>query len=171
MRRMGDSSAAPDSTPEAYVFACLVHGEWQRALDLIEEFGPLPDYAPHLVEAAVRLLGEEELDAAVRVATRAVELDPAFALGHSALGRALLASSARAARGSDGANDVPAGRAEAALRRAAELDPQEVPARVGLATLYLQQNRLLEARPYVEQALAAAPWDAEAQESFKRLRK
>ena len=168
---MGDSSAAPDSTPEAYVFACLVHGEWQRALDLIEEFGPLPDYAPHLVEAAVRLLGEEELDAAVRVATRAVELDPAFALGHSALGRALLASSARAARGSDGANDVTAGRAEAALRRAAELDPQEVPARVGLATLYLQQNRLLEARPYVEQALAAAPWDAEAQESFKRLRK
>lgn len=163
--------AAGEALPEAYVFACLVHGDWQRSLDLIEEFGPLPDYAPHLVETAVRLLGEGELDAAVRVALRAVELDPAFALGHSVLGRALLASPVGAAPVSGGANDAPAASTEAALRRAAELDPQEVPARVALATLYLQQNRLLEARPYVEQALAAAPWDAEAQEALKRLRK
>src|SRR6266849_9000395 len=98
MRRMGDSSAAPNSTPEAYVFACLVHGEWQRALDLIEEFGPLPGYAPHLVETAVRLLGEGEYDSAVQVATRAVELDAAFAVGHSALGRAMLAAPAAETR-------------------------------------------------------------------------
>lgn len=154
-------NATPDpqpAQPEAYVFACLAHGAWERALDVIEELGPLPAYAPDLAGAAERLLAEGDHPAALRVASRAVQLDPACAAAHSVLGRA------QAAFG-----DEPA--AVEALRRAAELDGHEVASRIALAALFLHRNQPLNALPFVRQALAVAPWDPAARETFKRLRK
>src|SRR5438477_243699 len=76
-----DDAAAPHSTgdaaptlPEAYVLACLAHGAWERALDVIAETGALPGYAVPLAAAAERLIAGGEPAAAVRVASRAVEL-------------------------------------------------------------------------------------------------
>jgi tetratricopeptide (TPR) repeat protein len=150
-----------ESLPEAYVIACLVHGDGLRALDLIEEFGPLPQYAPHLAAAAGRLLADGQDEAGRQLAARAVELDDQCALAHSVIGRVLTSRNERSAVAA----------AEAALRRAAELDPHELPARVALVLLYLRQERLLEALPYIEEAVAAAPWDEGAREALKRLRK
>src|SRR5262249_22785691 len=140
-----------ESRREAYVIACLVQGEWERALEVIEEVGPWPGYAPQLASTSGRLLGEQQAEAALRVARPAVELDPDCAPAQTALGRVLLATGDTAA-------------AEAALRRAAELDPAALAARIELITLLVEQERPLEGVSYAEQAVETAPWAEEARE-------
>src|SRR5690242_1002409 len=93
---MQSSKATRDAAqPEAYIVACLVNGDWQRAMELIDEIGPLPAYAPHLVTAAGQLLARQQYDAARCVASRAVELDESCATAHATWGRVLLESPPR----------------------------------------------------------------------------
>jgi tetratricopeptide (TPR) repeat protein len=154
-----------NSEPEAYVIACLVQGRWERALELIQEFGPHPAYAPHLVTAGAVLLAEGRAADARRLAIRAAELDPENGAAHALLGRILTEASAKAA-----APDAEAA-AEAALQRAVSLDATDPSTRVDLASLYLRQDRLAEARGLLEAALALRPEDAAARETLKRFRK
>ena len=65
--------------------ACLVQGEWQRAMTVIDELGPAAAYAPHLAAAAGQLLAALRYHEAVQVASRAVELDPTYAAAYNDL--------------------------------------------------------------------------------------
>jgi tetratricopeptide (TPR) repeat protein len=137
---------------------CLVHGAWERALDVMEELGPLPAYAPQLAVAAGRLAQDGNGEGAQRLATRAIELNPSLSTAHSALGLALALQGETAA-------------AEESLRRAIELDGNEMAARVALARLCQRQGRPLDAVPLIEETLRVAPFDEGAREELKRLRK
>jgi tetratricopeptide (TPR) repeat protein len=151
--------------PEAYVLACLIQGEWQRALAAIESLGPAAGYAPHLVAAGGRLLAGRHWADAARLAEHAIQMDETCAAAHRLLGQALQAILLRQ---HDPAVEA---RMEAALRRAVELDPNEPPARVALALLSLKCGRLSDARCLVESALELDPTDASAREALKQLRK
>src|SRR5687767_3861114 len=87
-----DTRLAPEAQPEGYIVMCLVHGSWERALEVMEELGPLPCYAPQLAVTAGRLLQQGDGEGALRVAARAVELDATCAAAQSALGVVLLAT-------------------------------------------------------------------------------
>jgi tetratricopeptide (TPR) repeat protein len=148
----------PNGQPEAYVMMCLVHGAWERALEVMEELGPLPAYAPQLAVAAGRLAQDGDAAGALRLATRALELNPSCAMAHSVLGLALALQGEAAA-------------AEESLRRAVDMDANELAARVALANIYQRQGRPLDAAPLIEETLRAAPFDEGAREALKRLRK
>jgi tetratricopeptide (TPR) repeat protein len=153
------------TAPEAYVVACLIQGEWQRALMAIEELGPSPAYAPHLAAAGGRLLAERQWEQAARLAEAAICMDEGCAAAHRLLGEAL---ERQLLRQSDPSLEL---RMEGALRRAVELDADELPARVALALLCLKQDRLVDARSLIERALELDPSDGAARDALKRLRK
>lgn len=148
----------PNNQPEAYVLMCLVHGHWERALQVMDELGPLPAYAPQLAVAAGRLAQEGNAEGAMQVAARALELNPNLALAHTAMGLALARQGETAA-------------AEESLRRAVALNANDLAARVALADICQRQGRPLEAVPFIQQTLAAAPFDEGARDALKRLRK
>jgi tetratricopeptide (TPR) repeat protein len=164
-----DTLVKQDSTAgEAYVIACLVQSDWERALKLMAEFGPSSAYAPHLAAIATRLLAEQRPAAAIDVAERAAALDPACAAALSILGRSLLAEQSVPI----GGIDMP--RAEAAvtaLRRAAELDGRELAARVALADWHIRNGDAPEASLLVHQAMEIDSVGESAREVLKRLRK
>src|SRR3954465_7393537 len=83
---------AAETVPESYVIACLIQGEWQRALTVIEELGPVAAYAPHLAAAAGQLLASRQHSEAVQVASKAVEMDADCVMAHRILGQALAAA-------------------------------------------------------------------------------
>jgi tetratricopeptide (TPR) repeat protein len=56
--------------------------------------------------------------------------------------------------------------AEAAYKKALELEPRSAPAATGLAWLYVTQGRLAEALPRVQWAVALAPWSTHALDTF-----
>jgi tetratricopeptide (TPR) repeat protein len=144
--------------PEAYVIACLVLGEWERALAMIDEVGPAREYAPHLATTAARLMSQGGARAALEVAERAVAQDPECAAAAHALGQSLAAVGQGSA-------------AEAALLRSIELNPRHLAARITLANLYAALGRLPEARRWAEEAVVAAPWDRSARRALVRLRR
>jgi tetratricopeptide (TPR) repeat protein len=160
--RTGPAAAA---APESYVIVCLIQGEWQRALAVIEELGPAPEYAPHLASVGARLLAERRWEEATRLAELAVRMDESCAAVHQLLAQCLDATLSR------GREEVAEARMEAALRRAVELDPDEPAVRAALASLYLKQEYLVDARSLVEGALDLNPSDEAARDVLKRLRK
>ncbi|QSQ18846.1 tetratricopeptide repeat protein [Pyxidicoccus parkwayensis] len=56
--------------------------------------------------------------------------------------------------------------AEAAYKKALELEPRSAPAATGLAWLYVTQGRLAEALPLVQWAVSLAPWSTHALDTF-----
>jgi tetratricopeptide (TPR) repeat protein len=144
--------------PEAYVLACLLHGETQRALTAMEECGPTAAYAGPLATAALKKLAAGALDEACILAETAFALDGASAGAARALGCVRVKSGA-------------AEEGEALLRGAAEMQPHEGSTAALLAKLYLQWERPADAIPYVRAALATSASPAEALELFKKLRK
>src|SRR4051794_25339608 len=170
--RMPDQVVRETYEPEAYVIAAVVQGNWERALELIDEFGPSPAYAPHFAGVAVRLLAAKRRPEAVRVASRAVELDDECADAHSVLGRSLLEELKQsAAQAGDEQAAATAARAETALRRATLLAPEALHSRIALAGLYTDQNRLFEAAHLIEEAFSLDSRGPDAREALKRLRK
>jgi tetratricopeptide (TPR) repeat protein len=142
---------------EAYVVAALLHGEWERALSVMEELGEGPAYAPALATSAKSRLAAGAADAARRLAEKALELDPDSAPALRALGTIRVT-----------AKDFTSG--EAALRRATELDPSEPSAHLVLGRLYLAQNQIEKAVPHVRALMEAAPGE-DALDLLKRTRK
>lgn len=144
--------------PESYVLACLLHGEWERALAVMEELGESPAYAPALATAARSRLNARDLAAARRLAEKAAALDPLLAAARRVLG------SVRLAEGDPSA-------AEQALRRAVELDGADLGAPLLLAKHHLDRGELDRVMPHLHFLLEAAPADAATVELLKQTRK
>jgi tetratricopeptide (TPR) repeat protein len=91
-------------------------------------------------------LRKEDLDEAVDIARRAVELDDRDALTHFMCGRALLANKAY-------------GDSLAELESAVELNPNLAVVHCGLGDSLAYEGRFAEAIPYFEKAMNLSPYD------------
>lgn len=103
------------------------------------------------------------LETAVRLFTRAIELDPRYAPAHAGLCRAELARF-HASRSGDAFE-----RARAAGERAIELEPASAEARIALGALYLHSGRLDEALAALELAVAIDPFSADARQTLAEV--
>jgi adenylate cyclase len=103
------------------------------------------------------------LENAVRLFSRAAELDPRYAPAHAGLCRAHLARF-HATRSAEAFE-----RARMAGERAIELDPSSAEARVALGALYLQSSRLEEALAALESAVAIDPFSADARQALAEV--
>lgn len=146
-----------DLRPEAYVVACLLHGEWERGLAVMEELGGHAGYAPALANAALSRLAARDLDGAERLARRAVDLSPGSVPALRAVGSVLLVRKSWA-------------EAESYLLRAGDLGPQDGGARQVLVRLYLAWDRPAAAVPHLAALLEGAR-DESALDLLKRVRK
>ncbi len=97
-------------------------------------------------------LAREDSDEAIKHFSRAVELDPNFSLAHCALGGAY---ANRVIKGLGDTRDYE--KAEAAFKRALELDPQLLEARLHMVFVYLARGEKEKARSWVEILSAEAP--------------
>jgi tetratricopeptide (TPR) repeat protein len=104
--------------------------------------------------------GEGNVETALELLQSAVGRDPAFALGHAALGAAywhLYQNTFEA---------LWAERAQAAIERAADLDPEDPQVRLSLATVYRGTGRLDEALAQLRAAVAERP---ESDDAWREL--
>ena len=95
----------------------------------------------HFGQFVFRTISSADCNAAIRSFTRALELDPNFALAHSGLGAAY-ANRVFKAMGDTSDYD----RAEAAFARAIEIDPNVVEARVLMTFIYMSRGEKKKAR-------------------------
>lgn len=108
-----------------------------------------------LYDFITHTLKREDLDEAVDTFRRAVAIDPNYALAHSALGVCL---ATYVMKGMGGTNFYD--EAEASLKRALELDPSLIEARVHLVYIYLGAGEKQQARELVEKLRREAPNNA-----------
>jgi serine/threonine protein kinase/tetratricopeptide (TPR) repeat protein len=99
-------------------------------------------------------IAREDVDSAIAHFQRAIELDPNFALAHSALGGCYVN---RVLKGLGEANDHK--QAEAAFNRALALDPKLLEARMHMVFIYLTQGKKQKAREEVERLRQEYPND------------
>ncbi len=99
-------------------------------------------------------INKQDLDDAVLAFKRAVEIDPEFVLAHSALG---VSYSTYVMKGMGGISYYD--EAEAACKRALELDPGAVEPRVTLVYIYMGSGDKRRARQLVEELRREAPND------------
>ncbi len=106
-----------------------------------------------LLQYILRTFDDADLAGAIRMFGEAVGLDPRFALAHAALGRCYV----HHAQGYGGADFYR--RAEAALRRALEIDPTLVDARLQMVHVYLNQGDKERAHATIVDLRREAPND------------
>ncbi len=99
-------------------------------------------------------IAREDVDSAIEHFKRAIELDPNFALAHSALGGCYVN---RVLKGLGEASDHE--QAEIAFNRALALDPKLLEARMHMVFIYLTQGKKLKAREEVERLRQEYPND------------
>jgi serine/threonine-protein kinase len=102
-----------------------------------------------------RSVASEDCDAAIQHFSRAIELDPDFALAYDGLGASYVN---RVHKGLGGAEDYE--RAEAAFNKALELDPNIIEARMLMVFVYLWRGEKQKARDEVAQMRRQAPNEA-----------
>ena len=102
-----------------------------------------------------RTIAAEDCNAAIEHFQRAVELDPNFALAYDGLGASYVN---RVFKGLGGAEDYE--RAEVAFRKALEIDPQLIEARMLMVFVYLWRGEKQKARDEVARARREAPDEA-----------
>jgi serine/threonine-protein kinase len=102
-----------------------------------------------------RTIAAEDCNAAIEHFQRAVELDPNFALAYDGLGAAYVN---RVFKGLGGAEDYE--RADVAFRKALEIDPQLIEARMLMVFVYLWRGEKQKARDEVSRARKEAPDEA-----------
>jgi eukaryotic-like serine/threonine-protein kinase len=102
-----------------------------------------------------RTVASEDCDAAIKHFTRAIELDPEFALAYDGLGASCVN---RVHKGLGGAEDYQ--RAEVAFNKALELDPNLIEARMLMVFIYLWRGEKQKAREEVAQMRSQAPNEA-----------
>ncbi|MBX3244884.1 MAG: protein kinase [Acidobacteria bacterium] len=121
------------------------HEAWEEYLRGRDNFGRF----------IFRTLSPEDCDAAIQNLKRAIELDPHFALAHSALG-ACYAN--RFFKGMGGADDYTL--AEAAFTKAFQNDPNVVEGRVLMAMIYMARGEKKKARAEIALLEKQNPNDA-----------
>ena len=102
-----------------------------------------------------RTIAAEDCNAAIEHFQRAVELDPNFALAYDGLGASYVN---RVFKGLGGAEDYE--RADVAFRKALEIDPQLIEARMLMVFVYLWRGEKQKARDEVARARKEAPDEA-----------
>ena len=102
-----------------------------------------------------RTVALADCDAAIKHFSRAIELDPGFALAYDGLGASYVN---RVHKGLGGAEDYE--RAEAAFNKALELDPNLIEARMLMVFIYLWRGQKQKAREEVAQMRSQAPNEA-----------
>lgn len=107
-----------------------------------------------LLKSTFQTYRKEDLDAALKMFQRAIELDPQFGLAHSALGRCY---TNYVIRGIGGPAYYDEGRK--ALERALELEPGYVEPRLFLIYSYLANGEKPKARSVIRELLKVAPND------------
>ena len=96
------------------------------------------------------MAGEAELNAAIR-------MDPHYAHGHEYLGKVLLRTGRYNA-------------AEAPLRKAIDLEPEDVSAYIDMGRMYEARKDIPSAIEWYRRVLAIEPGNAEAAQALKRIR-
>jgi len=102
-----------------------------------------------------RTIAAEDCNAAIEHFQRAVELDPNFGLAYDGLGASYVN---RVFKGLGGAEDYE--RADVAFRKALEIDPQLIEARMLMVFVYLWRGEKQKARDEVSRARKEAPDEA-----------
>jgi tetratricopeptide (TPR) repeat protein len=152
------ASGPPEGRAEALAALSaldLIRGSGKDALAHAQEAEKLQSNATTLAALARAQARADDPAAALQTADRAVQAAATSAAAHEARGLALLAQ----AKGAE---------ADAAFRKALELDPKWTAARVGLARALLLQNKAAEAEAEARKASEA---DARAGEAFAVLGK
>lgn len=102
-----------------------------------------------------RTVASEDCDAAIKHFSRAIELDPEFALAYDGLGASHVN---RVHKGLGGAEDYE--KAEGAFKKALELDPNLIEARMLMVFVYLWRGEKQKAREEVSRMRREAPNEA-----------
>lgn len=155
---------ASAATPQEQANALLDKGEFLAAERLIEPLALAKHPDPVAVWQLSRVrTGQHQGEEAVRLAEKAIKLDPSQARFHSQLGAALIERMTDVGRLDQG---TLAGRVRKAFERALKLDPNHVPALAGLARYYYATpptngGDLTKAQEFAERARKLDPFQGE----------